>query len=118
MGDFVPEYQLEIMQGADKTLTLVLTDNNDAAVDLTGYTAKLEIRDRAGGSVISTLTSTPAAGITINAASGQIVLAWTAAQTVLFNFDKAVYDLFITASGGTKTCIIRGEVTLIPRVTQ
>lgn len=118
MSDYVPEYDIEIMQGADKSITFTLTDNNDNAVDLTSYTAKLEIRDRPGGAIIISLTSLPAAGITITAATGVIVAAWTAAQTALFTFDTAYYDLFTTSGTGTKTCIARGKILLIQRVTQ
>lgn len=118
MSDYVPEQDIEIMQGADKTFTLNLTDNNDNAVDLTSYTAKLEIRDRPGGASISSLTSSPAAGITITAATGTIVIAWTAAQTALFTFTTAPYDLFLTSGTGAKTCILRGNIQLIQRVSQ
>lgn len=118
MSDYVPERDIEIMQGADKTLTLQLTDNNGNAVSLTSYTAKLEIRDKPGGTLISSLTSSPAAGITITAATGTIVVAWTSAQTVLFAFDTAPYDIFITSGSSVKTCILRGNINLLHRVTQ
>jgi hypothetical protein len=115
MGDLVPEYKLVIMQGATRTMTLTVLDNNDDPVDLSGYTAKLEIRDRAGGALISSLTSS--SGITINAAAGEVIPLWTATQTGAFNFNIADYDCFIT-TGSTVTCILRGEVELIQRISQ
>jgi hypothetical protein len=118
MSDLVPEDPFEIYQGAQRTFTWTLTDNNDVAFDLTGYTAKLEIRTNPGGNLISTLTSSPAAGLTINAAAGQITPLWTGTQTAAFNFDKAHYDCFLLNSLGVPTCIAYGEITLTKRVTQ
>lgn len=116
--ELVPEYPLYIMQGATRTLTITVQHNNGTAFDLTGYTAKLQIRDKPGGTVISELTSSPAAGLTINAAAGEIVPLWTAAQTAAFVFEKAVYDLPITSATGTVTVLMRGEVPLIMAVTK
>lgn len=118
MSDLVPEDDFEIYQGAQRTFTWALTDNNDVAFDLTGYTAKLEIRTNPGGNLISTLTSSPAAGLTINTSAGQITPLWTGTQTAAFNFDKAHYDCFLLNSLSVPTCIAHGEITLTKRVTQ
>lgn len=116
MSDLVPEYKLQIMQGATRTLTLTVLDNNDNPVSLSGYSAKLEIRDKPGGTLLSSLTSS--AGITINAAAGEVIPLWSATVTGAFNFDKANYDCYITSGTGTVTYLLRGEVELIKRVSQ
>jgi len=116
MSDLVPEDNFDIYQGSARTFTWLLTNNNDVPIDLTSYSAKLEIRDKPGGSVISSLTSS--SGITLGGTAGTITPAWTGAQTALFSFDKAVYDLFLTPSGGQPTALVHGTITLLPRVTQ
>ena len=118
MSDLVPDYNLDIKQGGTRTFTVTVMDNNENAINLTSYTAALQIRSKPGNVLISGLTSTPAAGITINAVLGEVVIAWTAAQTLEFNFERAVYDLFITSGAGIKTCILQGDVILYKRVTQ
>jgi len=116
MSDLVPEHNIQIMQGATRTFTLQVLDNNENPVSLSGYSAKLEIRDRPGGTSLSSLTV--GSGLTINSAAGEVVALWTATQTAALNFIKAVYDCYITSGTGTVTFLIRGEVELLPRVSQ
>lgn len=114
----VQAYTIRIHQGATWAFSLILTDDNGTAIDLTGYTAKMEIRDMPGGTVFSTLTSSPAAGITITAATGEIDFALTAAQSAALTFGRGQYDIKITSSGGTVTYLLKGDFIVDARVTQ
>jgi hypothetical protein len=115
MTDLVPKRLLKIKQGATRTITYRILDNNGSPKDLSGYAAKLEIRANPGGDLISSLTS--GSGITINAAAGEVVPLWSATVTGAFAFEKAVYDCYVSKAGDV-TYIIEGEVELIPRVSQ
>lgn len=118
MTDIFPEYPLWFYQGSKRTRTLTILDNNNNPVNLTGYEVKCQIRDKPGGTLYSSLTSNPAAGITISAAAGEITFAWTDAQVAAFNFDNAGYDIFIRASGGEWQHVLHGPAPLIKRYTQ
>lgn len=106
---------LTIEQGATFQHTLTLS-NGGTAINLTGYDVRMQIRERVSASTtIADLTI--GAGISVVAASGQITLTISAADTAEMIFDTAYYDLEIE-SAGVVTRIVEGEVTLNPEVTR
>lgn len=90
-----------------------------APLDLTGYTARLQLRPAPGNpTVLLEINTSSLGGITITGASGTVALLITAAQTALMTFANAVYDLMLTAPDGvTVTRLAEGAVTLEPAVT-
>jgi len=91
-------------------------------IDLTGYSAKMQVRpDYASTTVLVELT-TENDGITITPASGKIDLYISDADTAVLTFtaDPAVYDLELVppAPGGDVIRLLRGTVTLSPEVTK
>jgi len=117
MSDRNPVYNLiPFMQGDTWTMTVQVTDNNGAAKDLTDYTAKLQIRERA--SSVALLSLTHASGIAITPATGTLVITITATQSAAFTFNKAKYALQITSGAGIVTTILHGDVEIISRIAQ
>ena len=87
-------------------------------VDLTGFTARMAIKNRVGGTVLHTLT-TENGGIAIDAAAKLVTLNITAADTTLMTFTTGVYDLEMV-SGATPavvTALLSGRVTVTKEVT-
>lgn len=79
-------------------------------VDLTGATARLEIREREeGGAVLLALSSGD--GISPGA-PGTLVVEISAADTEAFTWTSAWYDLDITFPDGTVSRFFRGQVTV------
>ena len=114
-----PKYNFVIHQGATKTFSLELAENDGTPINLTSYTCALSIKDSAGGSSYLDLTSSPAAGVVITASAGLIEFVITAAQTAAFTFHKAEYDVKLS-DGSTPakvTYLLMGEIQLIPRIT-
>jgi hypothetical protein len=112
-------YDLEIKQGATFTRTILWEDAAGYPFDMTGWTAKLQIR--AGYSSISpllTLTSSPAAGIVITPLIGQIDITITAAQSATIQQDRAVYDIEIDKGGGVRSRLVEGKVMIYREVTR
>jgi hypothetical protein len=114
----VPYCDWKMKQGATIKRNYYLKNVNGTAKDLTSYVAKCEIRDKPGGNIVLSLTSTPAAGITITAGSGLIAVVITKAQSLLFNFTTGEYDMRVTDSASEDTYIAEGKVYLTPRITQ
>jgi hypothetical protein len=86
-------------------------------VDLTGYTARMHIReDIEDVTPVHTMT-TEDGGITLGDAAGTITLAIPATDTAAFDFDRAVYDLEIVSDGAV-TAVISGEISLLREVTR
>lgn len=79
-------------------------------VDLTGATAKLQIRDRLGGTVLLT-AATGGQGITLGGAAGTVAVV--IAQATLAALAPGVYawDLVVTDSLSQRHCRIAGAWT-------
>jgi hypothetical protein len=109
-------YNFTIEQGA--TFNLLMTWRIDnVAVNLTGYTARLQARiDVDETDTILSLTT--GAGITLGGAAGTITLDQTATQTALLPKGEYVYDLELQSSGGIVTRLLQGELNISAEVTR
>ena len=102
-----------IDQGATFTTTVTVTDSSGSAVNLSGYSVAAQIR--------KTFLSASATAFTAsisNASSGEITISLSPTQTAALEAGRFVYDVVITASGGTKTRVVQGQVTVNPSVTR
>lgn len=104
-------------QGATMTFDVVWKDSNNQVIDLTGYAAKMQARNEAGGKQLCfTLTHTD--GISINGPEGKITVTISAERTNKLISPKSYYDILLTAPDGiTKTRILEGTLTLNRAVT-
>ena len=113
------QYNVVIDQGANWFINFLYKDTSGNAVNLTGYTAALQIRESySATTTLLSLTSSPAAGITITAGTGTIAIAATAAQTGAITASTYVYDCEITDGTGVVTRIVQGAATISPQVTR
>lgn len=73
-------------------------------VDLTGWQARGQVRDKAGGTLLWSWHSDPAEGpdslIVVDQALSQFVLTMSAAQAAALPWNKGVYDAEAIAPGG------------------
>ena len=102
-----------IDQGATFTTTVTVTDANGDAVNLSGYSVAAQIRKTFLSSSATAFTATIS-----NASSGEITISLSPTQTAALEAGRFVYDVVITASGGTKTRVVEGQVTVNPSVTR
>lgn len=109
-------YNFTIEQGATFSRTIVVKNPDNTLYDLTGYTARMQIRrDIASTEVMSTLT-TENGKIGLGGDNGEISLNLSATDTAAIT-RNGVYDLEIV-SGATVFRLLRGAVTLNPEVTR
>lgn len=113
------EVNIIIEQFATWSLDLQLRDDAGAPYDLTGATAEMEIRDKPGGTILATL-STTGGQITIPAPAtdGNIELRLTAAETGALDFGSALFDLLVTELSGDVLRVIQGRAKLSQGITQ
>ena len=102
-----------IDQGATFTTTVTVTDANGDAVNLSGYSVAAQIRKTFLSSTATAFTASIS-----NASSGEITISLSPTQTAALEAGRFVYDVLITASGGTKTRVVEGQVTVNPSVTR
>ena len=102
-----------IDQGATFTTTVTVSDSNGDAVNLSGYSVAAQIRK----SHLSSTSTAFTASIS-NASAGEITISLTDSQTTSLEAGRYVYDVLITASGGTTTRVVEGQVTVNPSVTR
>ena len=111
-------YTLEIQQGATLSLVATWNDSTGAAVNLTGYTARLQVRTSyAATSTILSLTSS--SGITLGGAAGTITITVSATDTAALTAPWiGVYDLELVSGSGVVTRLLEGTATVSPEVTR
>lgn len=83
-------------------------------VDLTGYTAMMQIRPWAGS---PTLLYDASSDITLYGITGEFTINISAADTSTFTWPQAVYDLLMTDPYGNVTRLMSGTVTVSTGVT-
>ncbi len=86
-------------------------------VDLTGYTARMQIRLKVDDTEIIHELTTENGGITINTSTYTLTLTIPAATTTLFTFTTAVYSLELV-SGSVVTPFVNGTITMYKEVTR
>lgn len=117
----VAEADIVILKGATFSVTLYY-ENGDppTAVNLSGYTGKLQIRKTAQSEAVIAELSTSNGKMTLGA-DGSIVLLMsaTATEAIAACGGKAVYDLLITqTSDSFKTRLMQGKVIISDGVTK
>ena len=110
-------YDITIEQGATFTLSLTWKDSTGAAVNITGYTARMQVRENYESE--STLVSLTSAGgdIVLGGALGTIAVTIAASVTQLLQLEEAVYDLELV-NGATVTRLLQGKATVSREVTR
>lgn len=108
-------YRLQIDQGATFRRALRWL-RQDAPVNLTGYTARMEIRDKVGGTVLHRL-DTANGGITLGGADGTIMLHIAADVSAAWSWRTGAYDLELVEPTGDVIRLVQGGVQISPEVT-
>lgn len=87
-------------------------------VDLTGYSARMTIKDKVGGTTLMSLTSgAPDNRIAIDNSNHTITLTITAADTAAITWKNGVYDLEMVSPTSTVTTIFSGDISITKEVT-
>lgn len=90
-------------------------------VALAGYTARMKIKDKVGGTVLASTevgdTPVNVLAIDINDTLKTITLSIPATATDDFAWTKGIYDLEMVSSGGVVTTILSGKVAVTKEVT-
>lgn len=87
-------------------------------VDMAGYSARMDIKNRIGGTELFSITSgAPDNRIAIDNSNHTITITISAADTATLTFVKGYYDLELVSPTGVVTTIFSGTVTVTKEVT-
>lgn len=90
-------------------------------VDLTGFVARMEIKDKVGGTLLASADVADAPlnilDIAIDNAKKTITLTISATDTAALTWKKGVYDLEMQSATGVVTALITGTVSVTKEVT-
>lgn len=104
---------LYIDQGTTYSVTITVTNDAGTARNLTGYTARSQLRK----SYYTTSNTTFTVSIN-NPSEGEIDLSLSAAQTANIKAGRYVYDVELVSNTNTIERIVEGIITVYPEATK
>lgn len=107
-----------IEQGATFRYNLIWKDSAGTPVNLTGYTARMQIRRKHSDPAVLLSLTTENGAITLGGSAGTINILATATGTASLPAKDSVYDLELVSGDATVTRLIEGAVTITPEVTR
>lgn len=110
-------YNATIDQGATWSVTVTYTDSTGAPINLTGYTAAMQVRQQYSSADPDLTLTTANGGIAITPLTGVVVITMTATQTASLEEGYYVYDVELT-SGSFVDRMMQGQLTVAPEVTR
>lgn len=113
-------HNFSLNQGSDYVIPLRLQDSAGTPLDLSGYSARMQIRRTAGACLaIDDLSSEgEAPRIKIDAEAGKILLNFPHDITEKWPTGAMVYDIEITSPSGQITRILQGNLNVSAEVTR
>lgn len=109
---------LYIEQGATYDQPFVWKDGNGNPVNITGYTARMQIRKSVSATSVIIELTTENGRITLGGAAGTIDLLIDADDTAALEQFAGVYDLELESNTGFVTRLLEGQVTVSKEVTR
>ena len=110
-------YNFSIEQGTTFRRVLTLRDGNGDLINLTNYTARMQIRQEVESTQPLLTLTTSNGRITLGGVNGTVTWFISDADTAAFSSD-GVYDLEIISGNGEVTRVLKGKVRLDQEVTR
>lgn len=111
------KWDFTLEQGADFGVTITWQDANGSAINVTGYTARMKIKESKTSTATLISLTTENGRISLGGSAGTVTLSISAADTAALDFDTGVYDLELVGGGGTVTRLVEGVVYFSKEVT-
>ena len=110
--------KLTIYQGATFRKRLMWRAPSKAPIDLTGCTARMQVRPEVESSTVLLELTTANGGITLGGVAGTIELFVSDDASTLFTWTAGVWDLEIEFPGGDVRRLAQGSISVSPEVTR
>lgn len=112
-------YDIIVDQGATLLRSAGLKNAAKRVITISGYTARMQIRQKIDSTTVLMLLTTENGGVEINPTAGTVLIIASPAQTASLSAGKYVYDLeLIETATGAVTKILQGNLTVRAEVTR
>jgi hypothetical protein len=111
-------YDFEIEQGATLLKPIVWKDSSGEPVNLTNYTARMQVRQSVSSADVLLELSTSNGKISLAPSTGTITLIFSATTTAAIAWKRGKYDLELTSGDGTVTRLIEGQISVSQEITR
>lgn len=112
------QYDFVCDQGATFSRSLTWQDSTGSPINLTTYTARMQVRATVESAAAAISLTTENSRITLGGVAGTITLTISATDTAALTAGEYVYDLELVAASGTVTRLIQGCFTIDAEVTR
>lgn len=110
------QYDFVLDQGSDFAVPIEFYDAEDKQMDLSGFTARMQIRTSAGSGKVSDELTTENGRLSIE--GGTITARWPNAITSAMSAGRYVYDIEIVSADGFVARVLEGNFILHREVTR
>lgn len=110
--------KLTIYQGATFRKRLTWLDSSKAPIDLTGCTARMQVRAEVESPDVLLSLTTENDRITLGGITGTVDLFVTDEDTALIDWAGGVFDIEIGHANGDVTRLAQGSIAVSPEVTR
>jgi len=112
------EHNFTIEQGATLIKPFVWKSSDGTPVDLSGYTARMQVRRSVSAAEVLLEASTSNDRIQLDPLAGRITLVLPADVTAAINWSRGRYDIELESPDGDVTRLIYGEITVSKEITR
>lgn len=112
------QYDFTIEQGATFVRSFVWKADDGTPVNLTGYTARMQVRQGYSAQDALLEATTENGRLQIVGASGQVTLTLTAEDTGAIDWRRGRYDLELVAPDGTVKRLVEGVISISREITR
>lgn len=110
-------YHIQIEQGSTFSRTITYKDSAGSAIDLSGYTARMQLRKNIEDTSNILELTTSNGRISLGGVAGTVTLTIAASDTAALSAIEGVYDLELV-SGDTVEKLLKGTFTVQREVTR
>jgi len=103
-------HDFEVTTGVDHRIPILWRQPNGQPTDLTGFTAFMDVRRRAGDADPALLEFSVGSGITLGGVLGTIEVVFEEADTALLPAGFVFYDLIMVDSAGGSKRLLHGKI--------
>jgi hypothetical protein len=111
-------YNFEVLQGTSLVKSFIWKDGTGTPVNLTGYSAKMQVRESADSDAVLLELSTTLGNIQITPLTGKVTLVFSPDDTSGAYWTKGKYDLELTSGNGFVTRLVQGKFSLSKEITR